>query len=93
MDGRATDILVYKEDKISYVLTGKNLLSDSTGERELLHLFTQVLGTQIARIEDYGNSNNPEGYAKWGADKFSLMPSVEPYYNSKVVRHKTKLYR
>ena len=28
------------------------------------------MGTQIARIEDYGNSNNPESYAKWGADKF-----------------------
>lgn len=69
MDGRATDILVLQEDKISYVLTGKNLLSDSTGGGAVTSV-PQVLGTQIARIEDYGNSNNPESYAKWGADKF-----------------------
>lgn len=69
MDGRATDILVLQEDKISYVLQGKNLLSDSTGGGAVTSV-PQVLGTQIARIEDYGNSNNPESYAKWGADKF-----------------------
>lgn len=69
MDGRATDILVLQEDKISYVLTGKNLLSDSTGGGAVTSV-PQVLGTQIARIENYGNSNNPESYAKWGADKF-----------------------
>jgi hypothetical protein len=69
MDGRATDILVLQEDKISYVLQGKNLLSDSTGGGAVTSV-PQVLGTQIARIEDYGNSNNPESFAKWGADKF-----------------------
>ena len=31
IDGRETDILTLQEDKISYVLAGKNLLSDSTG--------------------------------------------------------------
>lgn len=69
MDGRATDILVLQEDKISYVLTGKNLLSDSTGGGAVTSV-PQVLGTQIARIENYGNSNNPESFAKWGPDKF-----------------------
>ena len=29
LDGRKTDILVLQEDKISYVLSGKNLLSDA----------------------------------------------------------------
>jgi len=69
LDGRETDILVLQEDKISYVLQGKNLLSDSTGGGAITSV-PEVLGTQIARIEDYGNSNNPESYAVWGADKF-----------------------
>lgn len=69
LDGRETDILVLQEDKISYVLQGKNLLSDSTGGGAVTSV-PEVLGTQIARIEDYGNSNNPESYAVWGADKF-----------------------
>ena len=69
LDGRETDILTLQEDKISYVLQGKNLLSDSTGGGAVTSV-PEVLGTQIARIEDYGNSNNPESYAVWGADKF-----------------------
>lgn len=69
IDGRETDILVLQEDKISYVLQGKNLLSDSTGGGAISSV-PEVLGTQIARIEDYGNSNNPESYAKWGPNKF-----------------------
>ena len=69
LNGRETDILVLQEDKISYVLQGKNLLSDSTGGGSIASV-PEVLGTQIARIEDYGNSNNPESFAVWGADKF-----------------------
>lgn len=69
IDGRQTDILVLQEDKISYVLAGKNLLSDAAGGGALSSV-PEVLGTQIARIENYGNSFNPESYAKWGADKF-----------------------
>jgi len=69
LDGRETDILTLQEDKISYVLTGKNLLSDSTGGGAVSSV-PEVLGTQIARIEDYGNSNNPESFAKWGSNKF-----------------------
>ena len=69
IDGRETDILVLQEDKISYVLQGKNLLSDSTGGGAISSV-PEVLGTQIARIEDYGNSNNPESYTKWGPNKF-----------------------
>ena len=69
LDGRETDILTLQEDKISYVLQGKNLLSDSTGGGAVTSV-PEVLGTQIARIENYGNSNNPESYAVWGADKF-----------------------
>ena len=31
LDARKTDILTLQEDRISYVLAGKNLLSDATG--------------------------------------------------------------
>ena len=67
--GRETDILVLQEDKISYVLQGKNLLSDA-GAGTALTSVPEVLGTQIARIEEYGISNNPESFVQWGADKY-----------------------
>jgi len=67
--GRETDILVLQEDKISYVLTGKNLLSDSTGGGSIASI-PEVLGTQIARVEEYGISNNPESFVKYGPDSF-----------------------
>ena len=67
--GRKSDILVLQEDKISYVLSGKNLLSDSTGGGAVTATPT-VLGTQIARLEEYGISRNPESYAEYGHEKF-----------------------
>jgi len=67
--GRRTDILTLQEDKISYVLAGKNLLTDSTGESVVTSV-PQVLGTQVARVEDFGISNNPESFAEWGPHKF-----------------------
>ena len=66
---RETDILVLQEDKISYVLAGKNLLSDSTGGGVVTSV-PEVLGTQIARIEEYGISNHPESFAIFGQNKF-----------------------
>lgn len=69
LDGRETDILTLQEDKISFVLAGKNLLTDSTGESTVASV-PQVLGTQVARTEEYGISFHPESYAKWGYDKF-----------------------
>ena len=66
---RRTDILTLQEDKISYVLAGKNLLTDSTGE-SVVSSVPEVLGTQVARTEDYGISNNPESFAEWGPHKF-----------------------
>jgi len=66
---RETDVLVLQEDKISYVLAGKNLLSDAAGGSALTSV-PEVLGTQIARIEEFGISNNPESFAQWGADKY-----------------------
>lgn len=69
LSGRTSDILVLQEDKISYVLTGKNLLSDSIGGG-VVSSVPEVLGTQIARVENYGISHNPESYTEWGARKY-----------------------
>ena len=69
LDGRQTDVLVLQEDKISYVLADKNLLSDSTGGGAVASV-PEVLGTQIARTEKYGISFNPESYIQWGYDRY-----------------------
>ena len=67
--GRRTDILVLQEDKISYVLASKNIISDSTGGG-LVASVPEILGNQIARIENYGISNNPESFVAWGENKY-----------------------
>jgi len=66
---RETDVLVLQEDKISYVLAGKNLLSDAVGGGTVASI-PEVLGTQIARIEEFGISQNPESFADYGPDKY-----------------------
>lgn len=70
MSGRQTDILVLQEDKISYVLAGKNVLSDAAAGGGAIAAIPEVLGSQIARIEEYGISLNPESYIEWGFDKY-----------------------
>ena len=67
--GRETDILTLQEDKISYVLQAKDILSDAGGGSALISV-PEVLGKQIARVEQYGISNNPESFVQWGADKY-----------------------
>ena len=69
MDGRETDVLVLQEDKISYVLAEKNLLSDASAGN-IVTATPEVLGTQIARTEKYGISFNPESYVQWGYDRY-----------------------
>jgi hypothetical protein len=69
IDGRSTDVLVLQENRISYVLQGKNLLSDAAGGGAITSV-PEVLGTQVARNEEYGISINPESYAKHGSMKF-----------------------
>ena len=69
LDGRETDVLVLQEDKISYVLAGKNLLSDSAAGGAIASV-PEVLGTQIARVEKYGISFNPESYVHWGVNRY-----------------------
>jgi len=67
--GRETDILTLQEDKISYVLQGKEMITGATGGSSLVTV-PEVLGKQVARIEEYGISNNPESFVQWGADKY-----------------------
>ena len=65
LHSRETDILVLQEDRISYVLTNKDLISDAVGGGAITSSPT-VLGKQIARIEEYGISFNPESFTAWG---------------------------
>ena len=67
LHGRRTDVLTLQEDKVSYVLAGKNLLSDAAGGGAITSV-PEVLGTQIARIEEYGISNDAASFAVWGED-------------------------
>ena len=69
LSGRETDILTLQEDKISYVLAGKNLLSDAAAGSAITSV-PEVLGTQIARVEEYGISQNPESFVQYGFNKF-----------------------
>lgn len=64
---RDTDLLVFQENKVSSVLYGKNLLSDSVGGGSVVSV-PEVLGTQIAFPGEYGISLNPESFAAWGTD-------------------------
>lgn len=66
---RETDVLCLQEDKISYVLSGKNLLSDAAAGGTITSV-PEVLGTQMARLEEYGISSNPESFAVYGYDKY-----------------------
>ena len=63
--GRKNDMLVLQEDKISYVLVEKDLLSDA-GAGQALTAVPEVLGQQIPRLENYGVSMNPESFVSYG---------------------------
>lgn len=67
LHGRKTDVLTLQEDKVSYVLAGKNLLSDSAGGGAITSV-PEVLGTQISRIEEYGISSDSSSFCSWGSD-------------------------
>ena len=69
LSARQNDILTLQEDKISYVLSSKTLLSSPSGGGNVAAV-PQVLGNQVSRIEKYGISNNPESFVSWGFDKF-----------------------
>jgi hypothetical protein len=64
---RDRDIIVFQEDKVSKVLFERNLLSDAVGGGSIVSV-PEVLGTQMPYSAEYGISNNPESFAKWGND-------------------------
>lgn len=64
-----TDILVLQEDKISYVQSGKDLISSAAAGGAITST-PEVLGKQIARTEEYGISKNPESFVAYGFDKY-----------------------
>lgn len=66
---RDTDLVVFQEDKISKILYGKNLLSDSVGGGNIASI-PQVLGTQVSFAGEYGISQNPESFAQWGNNMY-----------------------
>ena len=69
LKARQNDLLVLQEDKISYVLVNKNVLTSADGLSNVTSTPT-ILGNQVARLEEYGISHNPESYAEFGYDKY-----------------------
>ncbi len=69
LKARQNDLLVLQEDKISYVLVNKNVLTSADGLSNVTSTPT-ILGNQVSRLEEYGISHNPESYAEFGYDKY-----------------------
>ena len=69
LHARDTDLVVFQQNKVSKVLYGKNLLSDSTGGGNIASI-PEVLGTQISYAGEYGISDNPESFDYWGNNMF-----------------------
>jgi hypothetical protein len=64
---RDNDLVVIHEDKITKVLYGKNLLSDSTGGGTVSSV-PEVLGTQISYEGNYGISKDPMTFSEYAGD-------------------------
>ena len=69
LHSRKTDILTLQEDRISYVLASKSALFDAAGNSTLTSI-PEVLGVQIARVEEFGISYNPESFSAWGTSVY-----------------------
>jgi len=69
LKARQNDLLVLQEDKISYVLVNKNVLTSADGLSNVTST-PSILGNQVSRLEEYGISHNPESYAEFGYDKY-----------------------
>lgn len=66
LDSRGSDLLCLQENRITYVLAGKNILSDAATGGSVASV-PEVLGTQISRIEEIGIGGHPESYCRFGA--------------------------
>lgn len=60
---RDTDLLVFQEDKVGYVLYGKSVFNNADGSGGAVGLTKDVLGQYIPCIGEYGISKNPESFA------------------------------
>ena len=69
LHARDTDLVAFQENKVSKILYGKNLLSDSVGGGVVASI-PEVLGTQVTFTGEYGISENPESFATWGNDMY-----------------------
>ena len=69
LHARDTDLVVFQENKVSKVLYGKNLLSDSVGGGTVASI-PEVLGTQVTYTGEYGIAKEPESFATWGNDMY-----------------------
>ncbi len=70
LHARETDILCLQEDRISYILTDKDVITDAGTGGGAIVAVPSVLGKQITRLEEYGISFNPESFASWGNKMF-----------------------
>jgi hypothetical protein len=59
---RDTDVVLFQEDKVSYVLFGKDVLYNADGTTNLSKI-DDVLGRQVMYAGEYGISDNPESFA------------------------------
>ena len=64
-----TDLLTLQEDRITYVQVAKTLLTGATGGGVVTSV-PEILGNQVARVEEYGISENPESFASYGRDMY-----------------------
>lgn len=67
LHARNTNLVVFQEDKVSEVLYGKNLLSDSAGGGAIVSI-QEVLGSQVAYPGEWGIGLNPESFSAYGTD-------------------------
>lgn len=59
---RNNDLLVFQEDKVSYVMYGKELLMNADGSSNVSAI-ENILGTQVPYSGEYGISKVPESHA------------------------------
>ena len=59
---RDTNLVVFQEDKVSYVLFGKDLLMNADGTSNVTGT-EEILGQQVAYAGEYGISKNPESFS------------------------------
>lgn len=59
---RDTNLVVFQEDKVSYILFGKDLLMNADGTSNITSA-ESILGQQIPYVGEYGISKNPESFA------------------------------